>query len=72
MAGLTAVPGIIIDRYHRGAVVLVGAATFAVPEQLVRLLERVSQSVPPYHPQGAEEQEAALELVARGMLREVP
>jgi hypothetical protein len=72
VARVTAAPGIIIDRFHRGAVVMVGAASFAVPEQIVCLLEKVSRWGAPYQPQGAVEEETARELVSCGILREAP
>jgi hypothetical protein len=69
---VTVVSGIIIDRYHRGAIVMVGAGSFAVPEQIVCLLEKVSRWGAPYQLQDAEEQEAARELVSCGIFREAP
>jgi len=72
MAGVMVGPGVLIDRYHRGAIVLVGSATFAVPEQMVRLLEKVSRVTATYQPQDELEEEAARELVARGILLEAP
>ncbi len=45
MGLVTLAPGVLIDRYHRGAVVLSGARSFAVEERVARLLDRARAGV---------------------------
>ena len=60
-------PDLLIDRHHRGAIVMVGTRTFALDERAIGLVERVRRG------DGAEllpaEAEIADGLVASGILR---
>ena len=60
-------PDLLIDRHHRGAIVMVGTRTFALDERASGLVERVQRG------DGAEllpaEAEIADGLVASGILR---
>lgn len=38
---------VLVDRYHRGAVVLCGLRSFAVDESIARLLDRVQRGAAP-------------------------
>lgn len=40
LAGLTTPPDLVVDRYYRGAIVMAGGQTFALPEAAIALIEQ--------------------------------
>lgn len=69
MAGLKLATDLLIDRHHRGALVLVDRRTFALCEAAVALLER-ARGRPGYQATDEHERSLAAELVAMGVLVE--
>jgi len=59
---------LLVDRYYRGAIVMVGATTYALPEEVVVLLEKVQRSAGPFVAADGDEQALADLLLARGIL----
>jgi hypothetical protein len=47
MAGVRVATDLVIDRYYRGAVVLLGDAMFALPEPAIRIIERLYNEANP-------------------------
>jgi hypothetical protein len=68
MAGLSAAADLLVDRYYRGAIVMTGTATFAIPEAAIALVETVLRAPSPYRPAGEDELLLADVLIARGIL----
>lgn len=66
MARLSVSPGLIVDRYYRGAILCLGSTSFAVSEDMVRLIERLAAE--PGLALSAEEAELAALLLERGVL----
>lgn len=62
----TLVPGVLVDRHHRGAIVMVGMTMFAIAESAARVLEQVQwgERMP-----DETSRSLALDLVERGVLR---
>ena len=67
MARLKTVEGLLVDRFHRGAILMVGTMTFAVSEDVVRLVEAVRDGGGAYTT-NAGEQATVDALVARGVV----
>jgi hypothetical protein len=67
LAGLSTPPGLLVDRYHRGAIVMVGVAMFALPEAAIVLIERARDGGARFEVSAADEDLVAA-LVARGLL----
>jgi len=58
---------LIVDRYYRGAILCLGTTSFAVSEEMVRLIERLSADARAVL--SAEEEELAALLLERGVLQ---
>ncbi len=67
MAELSVSPELIVDRYYRGAILCLGTTSFAVSEEMVRLIERLSADARAVL--SAEEEELAALLLERGVLQ---
>lgn len=67
MAELKVSPELIVDRYYRGAILCLGATSFAVSEDMIRLIERLSAD--PAASLGADDAELAGLLLERGVLQ---
>jgi hypothetical protein len=68
MAGLVAPLDLLIDRHHRGALVMTGTRSFALPEDAIVFVEKIQRSTTPYAPRSEEERVLAAALVTRGIL----
>lgn len=68
LVGLSVPPDVTVDRFYRGAIVLLGTSTFALPEEAVVLLERARDARPA---SAVDEVDAELVemLVQQGLLR---
>lgn len=67
LVGLSVPPDLLVDRYYRGAIVMIGAATFAIPEAAIRIIERARDAGPALEV-SPQEEELVAALVARGLL----
>lgn len=67
LAGLTAPPGLVVDRYYRGAIVMIGDAMFAIPEAAILVIERARDAAPVLEV-AAEDAELVAALITRGLL----
>jgi hypothetical protein len=71
LAGLTTPPGLLVDRYYRGAIVMVGDAMFAVPEAAIRVLEHAHAGGPALEVDDADRAVVAV-LIDQGLLVRTP
>jgi hypothetical protein len=67
LAGLSTPAGLLIDRYHRGAIVMVGVSMFAIPEPAIVLIERARDSTARFEV-SADAEDLVAALVSRGLL----
>lgn len=67
MALLSVSPELIVDRYYRGAILCLGTTSFAVSEEMVRLIERLAANARAIL--SPEEDELAALLLERGVLQ---
>lgn len=68
MARLSAAPGLLVDRYYRGARVLFEQRSFVLSEEAISLLEKALACADGYEARTHAEQQSSAALIASGLL----